>query len=117
MQSAECFKRMFGHRGALHWPMTGIAILVISVVFDLELLFWFGWAYLWHIIGDFCTAGGVPVFGPFSRHNVKWSKLRTGSYWEALICVVLVASIIYFGFDLLPETNQYWIKQYLDFFT
>ena len=83
-----------------------------GISLDKVWLFWFGWGYLSHIIADFCTTGGVPIFGPFSTRVVRWSPLRTGSAAEIVLFGCLLIGAVYSAWDLLPEQTRYWLELY-----
>lgn len=104
--------RIFGHRKSFHWPLWPALMMGAGVSLDKSWLFWFGWGYLSHIIADFCTTGGVPIFGPFSKRLVRWSPLRTGSKTELVLFSFLLVGLFYSSWDFLPEPTRYWLEKY-----
>jgi len=76
---------------------------------------WFGWGYLWHILADFCTKKGVPLFGPIKTEFIGWSSLRTGSPFEALIFISFLCLTLILGWPLLPVPTRYWLEHYYEF--
>lgn len=66
---ADVLKSCFGHRGMLHRFIVPFSLLVVAIFLSLPYsLFVFGvfFGYLFHILGDMLTKGGVKgVFYPF----------------------------------------------------
>ena len=110
---SKLIRIFIGHRGAMHWPIIPLVLIAISKYLEQELLFWFAWGYLFHILGDFCTAGGIQLLGPFNKKFYSWSPLKTGSASEKILFVILLCFIVVYGFALLPEENQFWLETYL----
>lgn len=109
---AKVVNRLLGHRGPLHWPLIGISLCILGIVFNKEALVWFGFGYLSHILADYCTTGGIPLLGPFSRHIYRWSPLRTGSKAEILVFVVFLMAMLLLGWPLLPAETRFWLIKY-----
>jgi len=97
---------VFGHRGFFHWPALGLVLTILGLLLGQLWLFWFGWAYTWHIIADSFTRQGVPFFAPFSKAMYGWGAFATGSFPEGIICVVVWWGVLCFGFVLLPDSLQ-----------
>jgi len=75
------------HRGATHYLIIPLAIIMISFGIDFKnILFWFGIGYLTHWVADSMTISGVPV-SPRDRHKIHLfgGKLRTGDIGEYII--------------------------------
>jgi inner membrane protein len=104
--------KIFGHRGASHWPLIGCFIVFAGAATQNDFLCWFGWGYLGHIIADFCTSGGVPIFGPFYRKSISWSPLKTDSFAEKVFCGGLWLVITVGGFSFLPQDTKWWLAKY-----
>ena len=102
----------FGHRNAMHWPLIGIVFICMGINGEEPWLSWFGWGYVCHIFGDFCTKSGAPLFGPFLRRDLKWSPLRTGSGAERLVFILLTGIICWQGQGYLPVNTQDWLAVY-----
>ncbi len=97
------FNRLFGHRGALHSPISLLFVAVLAV----PLAFWFSWPYsaaLWfgyasHLTMDACTIRGISLY-PFSgkRINLLPASLRvtTGSVAEDVIFTLLALALMRF---------------------
>ena len=88
-------KAVLGHRGFLHWPVVGIALIYFGLALDLKPLLWFGIGYLIHILADACTVGGVPLLAPIYTRPIRWSPIRTGSILESVFAVMCVGYLIY----------------------
>ena len=99
------------HRGVLHYPLTAIGLGVIGITIHSPLMTWFSWGYVTHLLGDFCTVKGIPVFGPFSRRGVDWSPIRTGGLIEGLLSLVFWCGAIASVYFYLPESQQRWIHE------
>jgi len=95
-------KHCFGHRGALHWPLTAAILFLAADWSGLTSLRWFCLGYASHIAADFCTKGGISIFAPVYRKRIKWSPLKTGSIWEFFISIILLIVLIVAGFEYLP---------------
>lgn len=77
--------RRGGHRGPTHYLSSGVlagavagglAALLSPVLWWIGLAVGAGWVA--HILGDGCTEGGVPLWGPWDRRQrwVLWELLR-----------------------------------------
>lgn len=109
-------RMLCSHRGASHWPIFGVAIICAGALTELDWLAWFGWSHLMHIAADFCTKGGVPLFGPISRRPVSWSPIRTGSLSESCLQFLLWVLVFVWGYPLLPQGTLNWLSRYAEFF-
>jgi len=112
MTISGIIRRVLGHRNATHWPVWGVILMLLGFNLGLDWLWWFGWGYLWHIAGDFCTKSGVPLLGPFITKDIKWSPLRTGSWAEDVLSLALWGMIFYYGWAYLPPQAQYWAARF-----
>lgn len=107
--------RAFGHRTVFHWPILAVSLILIGGVFEWIWLAWFGWGYLVHILGDFCTAGGAPLLGPFYCKNISWSPMKTASWGELCICALLWIGVCWLGYAHLPAETRKWLGVYASF--
>ena len=84
------------HRGATHYLIVPLAILLLSAFVDFKsLLFWFGIGYLTHWFADSLTLSGVPL-SPWDNSRIHFfgGKLRTGDMLEYIIAFsLLVVSV------------------------
>jgi membrane-bound metal-dependent hydrolase YbcI (DUF457 family) len=74
-------------------------------------LWWLGWGYVWHILGDLLTKSGVPLLGPFSTVDIKFSPIRTGTWPEYLIQLGCWLVVGHWGYGYMPPQAQYWLWQ------
>lgn len=102
-------RRIFGHRKFFHWPILGIAMIYGGFYFNKEPLAWFGWGYVWHILGDFCTVRGAPMLSPIWWKDLSWSPIRTGSREEHIIEAVLWAMILILFVLSIPQETRDWL--------
>ena len=109
---SKVVKMLFGHRTAVHWPIWAIVFIIAGQAFQWNWLLWFGWGYLLHILGDFCTKAGAPLFGPLYCKNIKWSPMRTGSWMERCLAICLWTYIVFAGQAVLPTAAQDWLQRY-----
>ncbi|GEM_PF-2122187 len=101
---ALIIRLLFGHRGVTH------ALIVPGILFFVELSVgvshWLSFGYLTHILGDFLTPKGVPLFSPFVKYSFSLKVFKTGSILEWIIVSVLFLYMIVFGIELLPENAR-----------
>lgn len=102
------FSALVSHRGPTHWPLIGGLLVFAGLHFELPYLAWFGWGYLLHIAADFCTADGVPLFGPLWFGKISWSPLRTGGAAERVLFAALLALFCWLGAEAMPPSLRYW---------
>lgn len=105
-------RSLVGHRTITHWPVWGLVLMLLGLNLGYGWLIWFGWGWLWHILGDFCTKSGVPLLGPFWTKDFKWSPLRTGSAAEFLLAAALWGYIGWAGWAYIPAEARYWVARF-----
>ncbi|EZP77407.1 membrane-bound metal-dependent hydrolase [Parageobacillus genomosp. 1] len=91
-------KEAFGHRGMTHSLVVwGVIALVIS--WESSSLFAAGFVlgYLFHILEDFFSVQGVPLFWPFTVKRLKIPIYRTGNLVEKALFYVAFALLVYIG--------------------
>jgi membrane-bound metal-dependent hydrolase YbcI (DUF457 family) len=93
----------FGHRGFFHWPILAQLMIVGGILGNVDPLIWFGIGYLSHILADFCTVGGVPLFAPLTTKKLSLKLMVTGSPTEAATVVAILVGVLCYGPALLPE--------------
>lgn len=103
---SRVIRAILGHRNATHWPVWAALFMVLGYRLGLPWLVWFGWGYLWHILADFCTRAGVPLFGPLYTKDIKWSPIKTGSWVEWVISFATWIVIFYYGWAYVPASIQ-----------
>ncbi len=86
------------HRGATHYAIVPISIILFSFLFGDslaklgDLIFWFGVGYFTHWFADSLTISGVPI-SPWDTSRVHFfgGKLKTGDMLEYIISFSLLA--------------------------
>ena len=81
------------HRGATHYLIVPIGIIIFSFIFDFrDMIFWFGIGYFTHWFADSLTISGVPL-SPWDTSRVHFfgGKLKTGDLLEYIISFSLLA--------------------------
>ncbi len=81
------------HRGATHYLIVPLAIIIFSFIFDFrDMVFWFGVGYFSHWFADSLTISGVPL-SPWDTSRVHFfgGKLKTGDMMEYIISFSLLA--------------------------
>ncbi len=94
---AKVIKSIFGHRGITHSLLVCGLIFYLYQLYSYEWLFGIACGYIFHVIGDFFSKRGVPLFWPIVRKKIK-SPLtyETGKPSEQLIFYIAIGLIIYF---------------------
>lgn len=105
---------LFGHRTVFHWPLIGFALIYFGDAIETPWVSWFGWGYLMHILADFFTPGGVPIFGPVFWKSIGIPAIETGSFRELILCFVIWIYVIFEGFYQLPDETKGWLEIYGD---
>lgn len=87
------------HRGFTHSLMGSLLVMIIvgaitNVGYSLGLIFLFG--YLSHLIADFFSNSGVPLFWPSKKRFRFKYAINTGGLMEGLLSLVLGVSLIFF---------------------
>jgi inner membrane protein len=93
----------YGHRGFIHSPLLAFSIFALGGYLEQPWLEWFGIGYASHLLGDAMTAGGIPLWSPFSDERVSLASMRTGSRQEYAVAVGMLLFTCVFGWGLLPE--------------
>ncbi|MCR6097872.1 metal-dependent hydrolase [Salipaludibacillus agaradhaerens] len=84
---------VFGHRGLTHSGL--ILLLLVAGLFHFPHAFlqaMFTGAIL-HIVADFFSVGGVPLFYPFSKKRSQVGLYKTGTWSEGLLFLIGLAVI------------------------
>lgn len=92
---SNCLYQTFGHRGAIHSPAILLIPIFLMWLFARENLWnWsyyqvFCTGYLFHLLQDTFTSGGIPWFYPLSKKRIRVCKVKSGHYTEGLTCGML----------------------------
>lgn len=102
---AEIIGKLFGHRGASHYLIVPLCFFIIALLISGKTaLFLTGlsFGYLFHILGDLMTLGGIKgLFYPFGQKHKKYVLLpqkfrfRTNTTTENIIGGVLGITFFY----------------------
>lgn len=99
---------IIGHRGLTHSLLAVVILGSLLTMYGamgsyLVASVWIG--YLTHILGDFLTKGGIPVFWPLKR-RFSLPVVTTGSAFEFLLVGGLMLLLAY-------HQTDYWVEQFL----
>ena len=72
---------IFPHRSLGHAGVIGVAMLVVAAIGGVGLAFAWGWCS--HLLGDFCTPSGIPVWPGGKSYSAR--IFQTGSALEYII--------------------------------
>jgi len=97
-------KFMVKHRGLMHTLIMPV-FLYAATYFIKEptfriLIIGLTIGYITHLLADLLTARGCPIFFPFSKVNIKFMQIKTGTageYIAAAILSVCVGALFLFG--------------------
>jgi len=83
----------FGHRGITH-SLLGVGLICsLALWTDTWWLYWLAFGYLGHLVGDYLTDSGVPLFWPIRKRYRFILVGSTGGISEfAMVCIVLIAT-------------------------
>ncbi|WP_280771363.1 metal-dependent hydrolase [Salipaludibacillus daqingensis] len=87
---------VFGHRSITH---SGIMLALMTTAFlhfSHEFLLGLFLGVALHIIADFFSVGGIPLFYPFSKKRSQVGLYRTGKWSEGLFFISGLAFIMYY---------------------
>ncbi|MDF2557025.1 MAG: hypothetical protein K0R71_853 [Bacillales bacterium] len=95
--------KRFGHRGATHSLITWFVLFIFFMLF-IPNSFTLGVSlgYLLHIIEDFFSVSGVPLYLPFDRKRRKCPVYRTTGREERLI---YICALLFITFILMIDKN------------
>lgn len=112
---------VFGHRGALHYPLVVIILGALAIYLNSNVLLWLAAGYMSHLVADSLTKMGIPALGPLSSRRFgigpRVFRLSTGSKPETIIMVMVwaafwilvVMQIAGFSFLLQPQREMFTI--------
>lgn len=110
---SEWVLKFFGisvqHRGATHYFIVPLAIIIFSFFFDFrDLFFWFGVGYMTHWFADSLTISGVPL-SPWDNSRIHFfgGKLKTGEILEYIISFSLLAMSVTIAKPMLEAVYNF----------
>jgi inner membrane protein len=91
-------KEAFGHRGMTH-SLVVWGVIALVMMWESSSLFAVGFVlgYLFHILEDFFSVQGVPLFWPFTLKRFKIPIYRTGNFIEKALFYAAFALLVYIG--------------------
>lgn len=108
--------KVFGHRGFLHSPLFIVLVYLLCwTIFKHNNIIQYN--YIWggfivgmltHLICDITTKGGVPLLYPWSRGKISLGVLSSGSKWEPVSLIFIMALII--GATVLMIWNGWYFS-------
>ena len=102
---------VFTHRGFLHAPIVAFGLLAAGSYLGSPALFWFGFGYLIHVLGDFMTPLGLPLLAPLLPNRFTLRLIGTGSGKEGVLAVAALAFVCVYGWPLLPDAVRHTHEQ------
>lgn len=100
-------KEAFGHRGMTHSLVVwGVMVALVWRQSASPLVVGFVLGYLFHIIEDFFSVQGVPLFWPLSSKRWKVPLYRTGKGMEKVFVAAAWVGFVYFGVSGL--FHEWW---------
>ncbi|MFD2639949.1 metal-dependent hydrolase [Piscibacillus salipiscarius] len=109
---------LFGHRGFTHSVFCWILVTILCLYHPSHFTYGLSVGYAGHILGDFFSNRGVPIFYPVIKKPFTPSSLltyKTGGLSEKLILMstVIILLIIMLDGDLFHELIQS-VRQWVD---
>lgn len=92
---SSTIKVLFGHRSITHSGIMLALLIAAMFHFSHEFLVGLFLGATLHIIADFFSVGGIPLFYPFSKKRSQVGLYRTGSWSEVAIFIGGTSWIIY----------------------
>ena len=86
-KQCKLIAKMFKHRGFLHTPLF---LSLFFLIQDPGLRWSFVIGIASHIFLDMFNAGGIMFFYPFSKRKFKLAKIKSGSWIERILIVLLL---------------------------
>lgn len=124
----ESYLPFVKHRGATHimfvWAALSL-VLLASIWFPLLPLlgvgavgmqvhwFLFGVAFggFLHILADFCSISGVPIFPGGKSHGMKWYRTGGASEYVGLAALIFICAVVYcFRDPVLGASVSAWFN-------
>lgn len=87
-------RMLFGHRGITHSLFAVAGMFWLAFVFGNVWLSWLALGYLLHLVGDYLTDSGIPLFYPLSRrrHHFLITGSTNGASEPLIVAMVVLGS-------------------------
>lgn len=85
-------RMVFGHRGITHSLLAVLGFAWVAFNFNSPFISWLGLGYLLHLLGDYLTNSGIPLFYPSSKRYRFFVTTGTNSLSEPLMVAAVVIS-------------------------
>lgn len=95
---AHIINKKYGHRGMTHSLFVWAVLTIILLLIPNNFFFGISLGYLFHIIGDYFSKSGVPLFLPFNTKRKKFPLFtyKTSSPEETIIYIVSIIVLLLF---------------------
>lgn len=94
---ARIVKMIFGHRGFTHSILATLLISIPALLTQMPIFIGLALGYLFHILGDYFSVTGVPLFYP-SKKKYKIPLYVTGGLREKIIFLLAFGVSVYLFF-------------------
>lgn len=91
---------VFGHRGAFHSLLACVGVMYVAYSVGVPALQFVALGYVLHLLGDFLTPSGIPLFYPSSRRYRFMVVAQTNSFGETVLATSLLSLGVYVAFFL-----------------
>ena len=93
---SKLIKKTFGHRGLTHSLLFWLLFSLLYYKFQNDFTLGLSLGYVFHIIGDFFSRQGVPLFFPFTKKKFRAPlTYKTGTVQERALLVVALVAFVY----------------------
>ncbi|MGP4072086.1 metal-dependent hydrolase [Piscibacillus sp. B03] len=108
---SHLIQMLFGHRGFTHSVFCWILITILCLNYPSPFTYGLSIGYIGHILGDFFSNRGVPIFYPIIKKPFNPSSIltyKTGGTSERLILIVsvIVFLVVILNGDMTSELLQ-----------
>ncbi|WP_110111893.1 metal-dependent hydrolase [Bacillus sp. CGMCC 1.16541] len=97
---SKLIKTAFGHRGITHSVLACFLFVLLYQKYPSNFTLGIAVGYAFHIVGDFFSKRGVPLFSPLFKKKLR-SPLtyETGGTQETILFYIGIAALIYFLYE------------------
>lgn len=110
---SNIFKAFFGHRGFTHsllgfvsFTLLFYLVFIYHIGFPLFSISFFIMGYSIHLIEDFITTRGIPLFSPFISKRYSIPLVKTQGIGEYIIRLIFVGLFLYQSYFFLDPKLQ-----------